>query len=66
MRTSSEALVYDHNDNRISNASISIEVILDNSDSYQQIAKISGLTVDSKPVEIGGSIIGATRLKIIF
>lgn len=56
---------YDSNDDKISQAAISIEVKYDNNDNYQEIAKVSGLSVDSEPVEISKSLIGATRLKII-
>ena len=56
---------YDSNDSRISEAAISVEVLYEGSDIYQEIQKISGLTVNSDPVEIGGSLIGASRLKIV-
>ena len=57
---------YDSNDSRIRNASISIEVKYPNSDSYQVIDSVSGLSADGSPATIGGSLIGATRLRIVF
>lgn len=57
---------FDANDPVIGNASISIQVKYNNSDDYQEIDNVSGLTADSDPVEIGGSLMGVTRLKIVF
>lgn len=57
---------YSSDDPKIVNASISIEVKYDSSDTYQEIDSKSGLLADSDPVEIGGSVIGATRLRIVF
>ena len=57
---------FDSDSPRISNSSVSIQVKLEGSDSYQEIDSKSGLSADSKPVDVGGSLIGATRLRIVF
>lgn len=57
---------FDSDSHRISNSSISIQIKLEGSDSYQDLDSKSGLMADSEPVDIGGSLVGAIRLRIVF
>ncbi len=57
---------FDPDHERIRNASISIQVKYDTDDDYQEIDAVSGLVGDSDPVEIGGDLVGVTRLRIVF
>ena len=56
---------YDNNDERISNANISIQVQYGEGDNYISVDDISGLSAESEPVETCVSIIGATKLRIV-